>query len=288
MKRIIYILLIVAMVTAAIGGITAFADYTADNLTRGMAYADGGEVNTTSLLVDAENMESAAGADTDFDTEAESAESDAGASINPTVGTGTESDAGADTDFDTEAESAESDAGTNSNPTVGAGTESDTDTEKSANPFEVVFSAVRGCAAEILCALSFVGSLILAYAYKKGLLPIIKRGIGAISATVSSIRETAERGESKTDELTRALCERLTSTQISLDGIENAVDTLGKRLDSLESDSDEKKKMRVILSAQIDMLYSIFMTSSLPQYQKDEVGAKIAEMREALLEYEGE
>ena len=30
------------------------------------------------------------------------------------------------------------------------------------------------------------------------------------------------------------------------------------------------------------MLYSIFMTSALPQYQKDEVGARIAKMREVI------
>ena len=38
--------------------------------------------------------------------------------------------------------------------------------------------------------------------------------------------------------------------------------------------------MKIILSAQIDMLYDIFMTSSLPQYQKDAVSKRIGEMKE--------
>ena len=44
--------------------------------------------------------------------------------------------------------------------------------------------------------------------------------------------------------------------------------------------------MRTILAGQIDMLYSIFMSSGLPQYQKDEIGEKIKEMREELKSYE--
>ena len=34
------------------------------------------------------------------------------------------------------------------------------------------------------------------------------------------------------------------------------------------------------MSAQIDMLYGIFMTSSLPQYQKDAVSEHIHKMKE--------
>ena len=42
----------------------------------------------------------------------------------------------------------------------------------------------------------------------------------------------------------------------------------------------------VCLISQVDMLYAIFMSSALPQYQKDEVGARIKEMREELEKYE--
>lgn len=156
------------------------------------------------------------------------------------------------------------------------------------NSFEAVFETVKKYATEIFCALSFIGSLILAYAYRSGLLPIIKSGIGAISDVVSRIKETTERGESKTDEIASAVCGRLSNAEACLDNIENAIDVLGERLDLLSKDADERKKLRVILSAQIDMLYSIFMTSALPQYQKDEVGMKISEMREALLGNEDE
>jgi hypothetical protein len=42
--------------------------------------------------------------------------------------------------------------------------------------------------------------------------------------------------------------------------------------------------MKTIMSAQVDMLYNIFMSSSLPQYSKDAVGERISEMKAALAE----
>ena len=39
-----------------------------------------------------------------------------------------------------------------------------------------------------------------------------------------------------------------------------------------------------MVKAQIDMLYDVFMSSALPQYQKDAVGERIAKMKEALVE----
>ena len=46
----------------------------------------------------------------------------------------------------------------------------------------------------------------------------------------------------------------------------------------------EKKQLYLILNAQIEMLYDLFMSSALPQYQKDAVGEKIAKMKEAVRE----
>ena len=40
--------------------------------------------------------------------------------------------------------------------------------------------------------------------------------------------------------------------------------------------------MRLVIEGQIDMLYAIFMSSALPQYQKDEIGERIKLMREVL------
>ena len=113
-------------------------------------------------------------------------------------------------------------------------------------------------------------------------------GISAISGAVSRIKESAERGEGKTDALSKIVFERLTDAESCLDGIGKSLIELEERLDDIKADKNEGKLLRTVMSAQIDMLYSIFMTSQLPQYQKDEVGERIAKMKEALATDEGE
>ena len=43
-------------------------------------------------------------------------------------------------------------------------------------------------------------------------------------------------------------------------------------------------QLRLVVDTQIDMLYDIFMSSALPQYQKDAVGERIAKMKGAIRE----
>jgi hypothetical protein len=47
----------------------------------------------------------------------------------------------------------------------------------------------------------------------------------------------------------------------------------------------ERATLKLILQNQIDMLYAIFQSSALPQYQKEEIGVKIQRMREELASY---
>ena len=72
----------------------------------------------------------------------------------------------------------------------------------------------------------------------------------------------------------------------TLDGISVSVSQIEDRLEDYEYLMQERDSMRTILAGQIDMLYAIFMSSGLPQYQKDEIGEKIKEMREELKSYE--
>ena len=268
MKRIIYILLVVFALSILLGGITVFADNSAVNLTRGTCFDANEVVNfpaPESVYGESESKEANSENITDSVTEAQENYATDGAD-----------------------DKSQSKADNNANPNDGGNKNAnpDDDGSKNTNPFELIFNTVKNYTTEILCALSFVGSLILAYAYKSGLLPIIKNGIGAIASTVSKIKDTTERGEEKTDGLSRELREKLSNTESALLKLNDSLCDMEKQLDNLSDEAGEREKLNLILSAQIDMLYGIFMTSSLPQYQKDEVGARIAEMREALIGYE--
>lgn len=298
----------------ALGGVSVSASYTADNLTRGGTYAtleatespeiaEEGVADGEGNVADVE----AAGGNTEAVTDGEAETGPAAGENNPTAGeengalddgennptAGEENGALDDgvnnpegTDENTDKSGDVSQNGGISNE---AGVESDADVEaneagdtEAANPFAVMFEAVKDYATEIFCSLSLVCSLVLAYCYKRGLIPLLSGGLNSLSGVIKSVKESTERGEGETRELARIITARLSEAESALDIITASIGDLSARLDTLSEDKREKEQMKVILGAQVDMLYSIFMTSALPQYQKDEVGERIAEMRGAL------
>ena len=276
MKRIIYIIAVITAVCALLGGVSVAASYEEENLTRVSTFIGYTEENAD--VEPPHNDENAPLGESADGTLVPDAEDNEGEKVDGTPVPDAEDNEGEKVDVTTE-ENGENDT---------QGPTNATESDKADNPFATAFSAVKGYATEILAALTFIGSLILAYAYKRGLIPLLKSSISAISGTVAKVKESAERGEGKTDELAISVTSRLNDAELILDGITETLSTLESTLDGIKSDKDEVARLKVIMSAQVDMLYAIFISSALPQYQKDEVGRRIAEMREALSCDEGE
>lgn len=156
------------------------------------------------------------------------------------------------------------------------------------NVFTRLYDEVSEYAGEILCAMTFAGSLILAVAYRKGLLPIVKGSLVSIGTAVNKIKESANENAQKNAEIGKSIEGVLSGAQNLLMELAHKVDALDTAVSERMTDEDERTQERaafkVIISSQIDMLYDIFMTSALPQYQKDAVAEKIAKMKEALSE----
>ena len=159
------------------------------------------------------------------------------------------------------------------------------------NIFSTVYAEISAYAGEILCALTFAGSLILTVAYKKGLLPLIKGSLLSIGNAVSKIKDDAAENAEKGSKLGESIENRLECTKVTLDTLAEKVSELDNMLkEKLVCEDDakrEKEELRLILTSQIDMLYDIFMASALPQYQKDAVGEKVAKMKGAISENAG-
>lgn len=154
------------------------------------------------------------------------------------------------------------------------------DTLGAPNVFEAAFTALEGFSSEILCALSFIGSLIIAFAYRKGLLPTVKNGIGAIGNAIGSMKESTESYAKQGEELLALMTDRLDRAERTLEAFEKAVAEIAEKSEDGEHAAHDRAEMKALMSAQIDMLYDIFMTSSLPQYQKDAVSERVREMKE--------
>ena len=142
-----------------------------------------------------------------------------------------------------------------------------------------LFSDFKNYLPEILSALSFICSVILMIVYKSGFIPMVKEGVTALSARVKAIGEEADKMTSdakNTDEIIKAT---LAGGEEKLAAMERAISSLAEKLYGIESLGIKSESLAKALSLEVEMLYELFMSSSLPQYEKNRVGEKIAEMR---------
>lgn len=154
------------------------------------------------------------------------------------------------------------------------------------NVFAEIYSVVKANADKIFSALAFIGTLIVGAMYKSGLLPILSDALAKFKSALDAIKSENERYES-------IASAKISDIGNSIKGIEDSIIKTNTEIARIESELAtyeaalaERKSMKIILTSQIDMLYNIFMTSSLPQFEKEEIGKKISQMREELNSYE--
>ena len=154
------------------------------------------------------------------------------------------------------------------------------------NIFAELYGTALEHAAEIFSFLSLVGTLAVSYFYKKGLLPSVKGALSTLGGIVGSIKETSELHTKDQKSIAERADERLSGFESSLAEYAATLSEMEKRLIAEQEVYVQLHKSNKILSSQIDMLYDIFMTSSIPQYQKEACGERINEMRRELSGYE--
>ena len=163
---------------------------------------------------------------------------------------------------------------------VECGSSSTEQSHEDSNVFDEIFAAASEFSTEITSVMAFIGSLIVALAYKRGLLPSVKNGIGAIGCAISQIKDSTESYSRHQDELLSEFTERLCRAEDVLERFGKAIDEIAEKTEDTQGAAKDRESMKALMTAQIDMLYDIFMTSSLPQYQKDAVNERIREMKE--------
>ena len=162
--------------------------------------------------------------------------------------------------------------------------ESNEPSQENANPFAEIYDYACEHADNIFSVLAFIGSIALAFVYKKGLMPALSSALGNLRTSVKSISDTAEKTLVGSENAYTDFKSNMELISKGLDTLCISVAELDNRLSASEKAADESEKMKMIMSAQVDMLYNIFMSSSLPQYSKDAVGERISEMKAALAE----
>lgn len=148
--------------------------------------------------------------------------------------------------------------------------------------FEALYEAVTAHAAEIASAAAAVTSIILAFCMRRGLTPMLKEALGGMLGAVGKLRDGVRESESNAKEMSDALTKRLALAEEMIGKLSDALSAMeaGRAVEAEEAMMRED--IMTVMSAQVELLYALFMSSALPEYKKDAVGEMVAEMRHHL------
>lgn len=150
------------------------------------------------------------------------------------------------------------------------------------NFFLFLYEGVMDNISEIFSLFSFIGTLVIAFIYKKGLLPLFSKTVTGLKDGIGAIKEESESALSAGGQKIDLVRDKLSEIENTFSLFSESVTSLESKLAAEEALASERKKLEIIMGSQIDLLYDIFMSSSLPEYKKEAVGAKFLQMREEL------
>ena len=147
---------------------------------------------------------------------------------------------------------------------------------------DTVYDFFSAHSAEAFSALSFLGAVILAIFYKKGLLPSLNKAIKSLGDSLKAGIDSAKEMSTNTESNLGKFMESIQPTIAKLEGIPELVDKVVEENKKLEVElakaENEREVLVQALKSESEMFYELFMASNLPQYQKDNVSAKKAEI----------
>ncbi len=145
------------------------------------------------------------------------------------------------------------------------------------NFFTLLYESAAENSEEIFSFMAFLGTMIIALIYNKGLLPTVKGAVKMISEALSGIKDENERVSAETKsqgELISLYSEKIEDISQKLDGLSEELERISR--------TDRSRIYETLLDTQVELLRDVFVSSSLPHHQKEAVEAKVKEMRKAL------
>ncbi len=139
---------------------------------------------------------------------------------------------------------------------------------------------------EIFSALTLFVSLLLAYFYKRGLVPTIWNGLEKINRAGTEANEVATSIAKTCDEKIEGFFEMAQPLLGGIATVTEQADALAsyvKKLEArLEQTEDERTRIKVLMRSTADMLYGVFSAANLPQYAKEQLGQQYTHLLTAL------
>lgn len=164
----------------------------------------------------------------------------------------------------------------------------DTDIEDAENGFEKIYDAAIAHVSEILSLAAFVGSLVCAVIYKSGLMPLMEKGLGGIKNAAQKIKEATDRAECDNKASLGYINDKMGELEAAISEMQETLKAATAAMDSAVDAKAHQARIDGLLSGELDMLYDIFMSSALPEYEKARVGERVAKLKEELHSNEDE
>ena len=144
---------------------------------------------------------------------------------------------------------------------------------------------------EIFSALTLVGSLVLMCGYKRGFLPALCRGLDCVTRSTESLgRQAMETSEEAKTRL-GAFLDRASPLLEQAEGILALANDLRTRAASLEGElalaADDRAREETLWRGVADLLYGVFSAANLPDYAKEQLGARYAALLAVAAPQEG-
>jgi hypothetical protein len=148
--------------------------------------------------------------------------------------------------------------------------------------FEQLYLEAESNLDKILSALTLTATMLIGLAYKKGLLPGLDTAVGNIHNAVKSLSDSQKNDAEIYRNGLTSLTKRIESIEKNLSPLTNLLTETCNRLEDANASKSDREKLRCVLLSEVEMLGEIFMSSSLPQYQKDSIGERIFKMKQEL------
>ncbi len=144
---------------------------------------------------------------------------------------------------------------------------------------EGVAAFIEENAEGILGVLTLASSLLVAFLYKTGLLPLLRNGISALSDTAG---KTGKLAESFTEEAKDAL-ESLKESIAPAKGVLEKTEVYLKTVEGALADAKiTQEETREILATETELFYELLCSVNLPEEQKDSMRKSYYRLREKL------
>lgn len=133
---------------------------------------------------------------------------------------------------------------------------------------------------ELMCALTVLGTALVALAYKRGLLPMLRSALNSLGSAVKNINESTERDGGNIKDLKDAAEKQLSLLSERLEELGAKIDGTAARVSELCRSDGTQARLATALEDEAEMLYDLLMTSALPVYQKDAISERMKKMKE--------